>query len=58
MCELATEAVFAGAVVVVELDECLRSVGVGTWEIEGCEFADFVVALGFELAQKVESFFL
>ena len=50
MCELATEAVFAGAVVVVELDECLRGVGVGTWEIEGGELADFVVALGFELA--------
>ena len=58
MSQLAAEAVFAGAVVVVELDECLRGVGVGTWEIEGCEFADFVVAFGFELAQKVESFFL
>ena len=58
MCELATEAVFAGAVVVVQLDECLRGVGVGTWEIEGCEFAYFVIALGFELAQEVESFFL
>ena len=58
MCELAAEAVFAGAVVVVQLDEGLRGVGVGTWEIEGCEFADFVVALGFELMQKVESFFL
>ena len=34
MCDLATEAVFAEAVVVVELDEGLRCVGVGAWEVE------------------------
>ena len=51
MCELAAEAVFAGAVVVVELDEGLRGVGVGAWEVEWGEFVDFVVALGTELAK-------
>ena len=50
MCDLATEAVFAEAVVVVQLDEGLRCVGVGAWEVERGEFADFVVALGAELA--------
>lgn len=51
MCELAAEAVFAEAVVVVELDESLRGVGVGAREVEVGEFADFVVALGTELAE-------
>ena len=51
MCDLATEAVFAEAVVVVQLEECLRGVGVGTWEVERGEFVDFVVALGTELAK-------
>ena len=49
MCELAAEAVFAGAVVVVELDEGLRGVGVGTRKVG--EMSDFVVFLGFELAE-------
>lgn len=34
VCYLATEAIFAGAVVVVELDEGLRGVGIGAWEVE------------------------
>ena len=33
MCDLATEAVFAEAIVVVELDEGLRGVGIGAWEV-------------------------
>ena len=51
MGDLATEAVFAEAVVVVELDEGLRGVGIGAREVERGEFADFVVALGAELAE-------
>ena len=47
---LATEAVFAKAVVVVELDEGLRCVGVGARELGGGEFLCFVVLLGAELA--------
>ena len=52
MCYLATEAVFAEAVVVVELDECLRGVGVGAWEVG--KTGNFVVLLCFELAEKVK----
>ena len=51
MPKLATEAIFAGAVVVVELDEGLRGVGIGAREVERREFCNFAVALGFELAQ-------
>ena len=49
MCELATEALFANAVVVVQLDEGLRGVGIATWKIERGEFRNFVVLFGFEL---------
>ena len=52
MCDLATEAVFAEAVVVVELDEGLWGVGVGAWEIG--KTGNFVVLLCFELAEQVE----
>ena len=56
MCYLATEAVFAEAIVVVELDEGLRGVGVGAWEVG--KTGNFVVTLCFELAEEVESFLL
>ena len=49
MGDLAAEAVFEGAVVVVELDEGLRCVGIGTRKVG--EMSDFVVFLGFELAE-------
>ena len=58
VCELATEAVFAGAVVVVELDEGLRGVGVGARELGRGEFLGFMVFLGFELVEQVEGFLL
>ena len=58
MCQLAAEAVFAEAVVVVELDEGLWGVGVGAWEVESGEFAYFAIALGTELAQEVEGLLL
>ena len=54
MCDLATEAVFAEAVVVVELDEGLWGVGVGARELGGGEFLCFVVLLGAKLMEKVE----
>lgn len=54
MSQLAAEAVFAGAVVVVQLDEGLRGVGIGAREVERREFCNFAVALGFELMQEVE----
>jgi hypothetical protein len=53
---LATEAVFAKAVVVVELDERLRGVGIGAWEIG--KTSNFVVTLCFELVEEVEGFLL
>ena len=56
--DLAAEAVFAEAVVVVELDECLRGVGVGAWEVEWCELVDFAIAFGMELVEEVEGFLL
>ena len=58
MSYLATEAVFAEAVVVVELDEGLRGVGIGAWEVEWCELVDFAIAFGMELVEEVEGFLL
>ena len=52
MSDLAAEAVFAEAVVVVQLDECLRGVGVGAREVG--KTGNFVVLLCFELAEKVK----
>ena len=52
MCDLATEAVFAEAIVVVELDEGLRGVGIGAWEVG--ELGYFMIFFGFELAEYVE----
>jgi hypothetical protein len=49
---LATEAVFAEAVVVVELDECLRGVGIGAREVG--KTGNFVVLLCFELEEQVK----
>ena len=49
---LATEAIFAGAVVVVQLDECLRCVGIGAWEIG--KTGNFVVLFCFELEEQVK----
>ena len=53
MCDLATEAVFAEAIVVVELDEGLRGVGIGAWEVG--ELGYFMIFFGFELAEQVKS---
>ena len=52
MCDLTTEAVFAEAVVVVELDEGLRGVGVGAREVG--KTGNFVVLLCFELEEQVK----
>ena len=52
MCDLATEAVFTEAVVVVELDEGLWGVGIWAWEVG--ELGYFMIFFGFELSEYVE----